>query len=278
MTLKKSAFIGVPIQESQAMLFSVHVDTTPSSTTLRSSLRQSTGEHAKYRLWRLNFNVGLGHEAFIIKTKIMNEDIQNLGKFIQIYNNLKQNEDFYLSLEDYQVSNYSSYFFDSFLYLNENLEKVVKLENLTEKKLEKYRQLNDQIYRRLKLDYPQLYSIGRNISEIFHLSYEAAEKSISDYLAQFTGKPRPFLACGFSFFEIYVSEHSFINFMLKDQLIELDNFSLSNNCIILNTIELNEKYKLTEQEYEIYEKAYSACLDVLHTKLGLKGRINCYID
>jgi len=25
----------------------------------------------------------------------MNEDIQNLGKFIQIYNNLKQNEDLY---------------------------------------------------------------------------------------------------------------------------------------------------------------------------------------
>jgi len=210
--------------------------------------------------------------------KTMNEDIKNLGKFIQIYKNLKQNEDLYLSLEDNQVSNYSSYFFESFLELNENLEKVVNLTNLTEKKLEKCRQLNDQIFRRLKLDYPQLYSIGGNISEIFHLSYEAAENAISNYLAQFAGKPRPFFACGFSFFEIYVPDHSFISFMLEDQLIELDNFSFASNRIMLNTIELNEKFNLTGQEYEIYEKAYSACLDVLHNRLGLKGSINCYID
>ena len=203
----------------------------------------------------------------------MNEDIQNLGKFIQIYKNLKQNEDLYLSLEDYQVSNYSSYFFESFLELNENLEKVVNLANLTDKKLEKYRQLNDQIFRRLKLDYPRMYSIGGNIYEIFYLSYEAAENAIRNYLAQFAEKPRPFFACGFSFFEIYVPDYSFISFMLEDQIIEIDNFSFASNRISLNTIQLNEKFNLTGQEYEIYEKAYSACLDVLHNRLGLKGSI-----
>lgn len=208
----------------------------------------------------------------------MNEDIKNLEKFIQIYKNLKQNEDLYMSLEDNQVSNYSSCFFKSFLELNENLEKFVNLTNLTEKKLEKYRQLNEQIFRRLKLDYPQMYSIGGNISEIFLLSYEAAENAIENYLAQFAGKPRPFFACGFSFFQIYVPDHSFISFMLKDQVIELDNFSFASNLITLNTIDLNKKFNLTGQEYEIYEKAYSACLDVLHNRLGLKGSINCYIN
>lgn len=208
----------------------------------------------------------------------MNDDIQNLGKFIRIYNNLKENEELYLSFEDYEVSNYSAYFFDSFLQLNENLEKVVNLENLTKIKLEKYRQLNDQIYRRIKLDYPQLYSIGGNISEIFSFAYEAAENAISNYMAQFTGKQKLFFPCGYSFFEIYAHDHSLISFMLRDRLIELDHFSLKNNCISLEIGELNKKFNLTGQEYEIYRMAYSACLDVLHNKLGLKGRIECHID
>lgn len=208
----------------------------------------------------------------------MDKNTQNLAKFIQIYNNLKKNEELYLSLENYQVSNYSSYFFDSFLELNKNFEKVVDLEKLTKRELNKYRQLNIQIYRRLKLDFPQLYTISGNISEIFYSSYGAAENAIENYLAQFAGKPRPFFPCGFSFFEVYVPDHSFISFLLNDKLIELENFSFAKNCINLNTIDLNNKFKLTGQEYEIFEKSYSACLSVLHNKLGLKGRINCYID
>lgn len=208
----------------------------------------------------------------------MNQDTKNLNKFISIFKSLMEMERAYIELEEFGASYSFSDYFNACLDLNDDLEKIVNINNLTSDKANKYKELNLGIYNRLKYDYPKIYSIGGNIEDIFHQAYEKAEESILNQLIPYKDKPKPFFACGFSFFELYTQKYSLLEIMLDDKLFNIENFIYANGRITMNILELNEKYGLTGQEYEIYEKAYAACGKLLQERLGLKISLNCYIS
>jgi len=208
----------------------------------------------------------------------VNQDIINLRHFISIHKNLKEMEKTYIKLEEFNAPDLSSFFFDSYLDLNENLENIVNINNLTDKKVEAYKKLNSEIYNRLKYDYPHLYNIGVNITDVFYESYEIMENSIKSQLKIYDDGERPFFASGFSFFELYIPRFSLLDFMLTDGLCSMENFSYDNGKISINISGLNKEFNLTGQEYKIYGNAYSECIKFINKKLNLNGTVDAYID
>lgn len=208
----------------------------------------------------------------------MNQDADNLRKFTRIYRNLCEMEEAYVDLEDYGVPSFSSFFVNAYLDLNQHLEAVVNIENLTEKKVEVYAKLNAQIYDRLKIEFLRLYAIAGNVSEVFWEAYRIADNSIHDQLKPYLEKERPFFSCGFSFFNLPVPKHSLLESLLRDNWISMEQFHFENGRIGINTTELNRKFQLTGQEHEIYGKAFSECISFLNSKLHLKGTVESYID
>jgi len=208
----------------------------------------------------------------------MNQDMTNLRRFISIHKNLKEMEKNSIELEEFGAPSLSSFFFDAHLELNKHLENIVNINNLTNKKVDAYKKLNSEIYTRLKYDYYELYNIGQNHEEIFYESYEIIENSIDMQLSKYNNKKIPFFECGFSFFELYIPRFSLLDFMLTDDLFSIENFTYEKSKINVNTSELNEKFNLTGQEYEIYGNAYAECIKFLNEKLNLNGTVNSYIN
>lgn len=208
----------------------------------------------------------------------MNQDMKNLKHFMAIHKNLKAMEESFYELEEYGVSFDMFSFYDAYLDLDKNIEEVLNYSNLTDNGKEKYAGLMREIYSRLRLDYPQLYEIAGNFDEVFSEALEATENAINDFLKPYAGIKRPFFACGFSSFSMFVPVYSLLGFLLSDKTCSPEGFIYNNGTIELDIVRINKQFDLIGQEYELYEKAFVACYSVLKEKLSLRGSINCYVD
>ena len=74
---------------------------------------------------------------------------------------------------------------DYYFELTKNIEEKININNLTNDKLNKYKQLNIEIIERLKWDSHSLYEITGNIEGIFYDSYESAEIAIEQALSPY---------------------------------------------------------------------------------------------
>ncbi len=202
----------------------------------------------------------------------MNQENQKLKWFGKIYDNLRETEKLYIELEEFGVDYNFSEYFDANVRLSKEIEETIDFHQLTPAKQEKYKSIMQGIYSRLNYDYPSLYSIGDNIESIFYKAYEAAEQAIEEKLE--IGR---FYACGISSFKAYLPEYTLLGIMWQDGLFNPENFTYSGNVIRIDTLELNKKYSLTGQEYELYESAYLACLQVLRNELKLEGHVEAEI-
>jgi len=207
----------------------------------------------------------------------MNQDAKSLKQFIIIFKSIKQMESAYIELEEVGVPYDYSEFFDDFLELATNINKTIKIENLSESQLNKYCQLNIDIFERLKLDYPQLCQISGNIEGIFYNAYYAAEKSIEKALEPYKNVKNPVFLCGFSSFNLFIPESSFLGLLLKmTDIGEL--FTYKNGKLDINSGNFTVKFNLTSQEYQIYGEAYKVCMDILNKELNLNGTTSSAID
>lgn len=209
----------------------------------------------------------------------MNRDTTTLKRLLRIYRNLREMEEIYaeLELEDERVPSTTRYFVDSYLQLNEHLEATVNIENLTEKKLEDYAKLNARLYERLRSEYFRLYAIAGNVSDIFAQAYEIMEDTVREQIKPY-GLGRPILPCGFTFVILPVPKYSLLEALLRDKLVAPEHFLFENGRINIEVAELNKKYRLTGQEYEIYGVAFRKCVDFLNARLKLNGTVESYID
>jgi hypothetical protein len=206
----------------------------------------------------------------------MNLEVKKLNSFGLIYKNLREMESAYHDLEVFDIECDSGDYFEALLKLNGEIEKTIDVKKLTPSKLKKYKELNTGIYRRLRCDYPSLYSIAGNIEEFFGEAYEAAENSIEASMKLYEIEDAPPIAYGHANMHIFIPDYNLLGIMLNDGLYTPENYLHINGVMELNKLELNEKYGLTGQEYEIYADAYRACLDVIETKLKLEGNIQAY--
>ena len=207
----------------------------------------------------------------------MNPELKKLNSFATIFKNLQETEAAYIELEEFDVDYSCSEYFNANMSLSAEIESTVDFSKLTPSKQEKYNSVIEGVYTRLMWDYPRLYSIGNGIEDIFHEAYQAAEEAIALKLKPYEGEKRPFFACGYSSFRVSLPEYTLLGVMLKDDLFTLPNFTYSNGVIEICTSELNKKFSLTSQEYELYGDAYNACLAVLSERLKLTGHVEADI-
>jgi len=207
----------------------------------------------------------------------MNKDTENLKHFITVFKSLSAMESAYIELEEFDVPYDFSKFFHDFINLGTQLERTVNINNLTKDKLEKYKQLNIDIFKRLKSDYPQLYQLSCSLEGVLEEGYIEAEKAIEEIFEPYENKRRPLFMCGFSSFDLYIYEFSLTGMFLKMCDIE-DHFSYKNGYLNLNTGSFSKEFNLTGQEYQIYDAAYRACMDVLNNSLHFNGTVSCSID
>lgn len=206
----------------------------------------------------------------------MNQDTKNLNRFIVIFKNLKQIEEQYQELEEFKIPFMPS-FFDDYGRLNDNLEGTINVSNLTDKGLERYTNLNREIYKRLMRDFPSMYNgVMSYYDDVFNEAYEAAKNVIEKFVA--ADKSKKFFACGFSFFHLYVPSYNLLGMMLEDGSFRPENFIYKNSRIELDITDFNKEYGLTGQEYEVYGEAYTACIKLLNAKLNLHGTVDAYIN
>ena len=167
---------------------------------------------------------------------------------------------------------------DYYFELTKNIEEKININNLTNDKLNKYKQLNIEIIERLKWDSHSLYEITGNIEGIFYDSYESAEIAIEQALSPYENQVRPFFWCGSSSFNLYIHEASFLGLLLKEKIDLEDYFTYKSGYLNINVSSFSKKFNLTGQEYQIYEEGYKACLDVLNKRLNLNGSVSSRID
>jgi hypothetical protein len=208
----------------------------------------------------------------------MNQDVEKLKLFIILFKSMRAMEDALIELEEFDVPYSFSKFFYDYCELSKNIDEKININNLTKDKLNKYKQLNIGIIKRLKWDSYSLYEITRNIEDIFYESYISAEKAIEKILNPYENKERPFFLCGLSSFKLYIPEESFLGIIIKEMIDIKEYFTYSGGYLDINTTRFTNEFKLNYQEYQIYEAAYKACMDVLNERLNLKGTVSSRID
>lgn len=188
-------------------------------------------------------------------------------------------EEALIVLNEFDVPYSFSKFFYDYCEISKNIDEKIDVNNLTKDKLNKYKQLNIEIINRLKWDAYSLYAITGNYSEIFYDSYLSAEKAIEKILNPYKDKERPFFSCGFTYFKLHIPEESFLGILLMKEMIDVEEyFTYTDGYLNIKTARFSNKFNLNCQEYEIYEAAYKACMDVLNKKLNLKGTVSSFID
>lgn len=207
----------------------------------------------------------------------MNTDTKNLKRFITIFNNLFEVEQKYMELEEYGIYYSANDYFNIFFELAENLDKTINTDNISEHKLNLYKQLMTDIVKRLEYDYPQLYSITSNLTEAFDEAHSAAIESIEQNLLQYNNENLPTFSCGYASLNLYIPELSLLGIFLN-KYCTLEDFTYKNGKVSLILSDISKKYNLNAQDYEIYIDAYNSCLRVLEKKLQVKGTVESFID